>query len=67
MKRPAYLAILASSSKRAARTSQMVNYADMAKDVGIRPPTAKQWLNKTLYFIPLKLRKAVIPKRIFCL
>jgi hypothetical protein len=45
----------------------MVNYADMAKDVGIRPPTAKQWLNKTLYFIPLKLRKAVIPKRIFCL
>lgn len=28
-----------------ARTSQMVNYADMAKDVGISPPTAKQWLS----------------------
>jgi predicted AAA+ superfamily ATPase len=23
----------------------MVNYADMAKDVGISPPTAKQWLS----------------------
>lgn len=29
----------------AARTSQMVNYADMAKDVGISAPTAKQWLS----------------------
>lgn len=29
----------------AARTSQMVNYADIAKDVGISPPTAKQWLS----------------------
>ena len=29
----------------AARTSQMVNYADMAKDIGISPPTAKQWLS----------------------
>ena len=29
----------------AARTSQMVNYADLAKDVGISPPTAKQWLS----------------------
>lgn len=29
----------------AARTSQMVNYTDMAKDVGISPPTAKQWLS----------------------
>jgi predicted AAA+ superfamily ATPase len=29
----------------AARTSHMVNYADMAKDVGISPPTAKQWLS----------------------
>ena len=29
----------------AARTSQMVNYADMAKDTGISPPTAKQWLS----------------------
>ena len=29
----------------AARTSQMLNYADMAKDVGISPPTAKQWLS----------------------
>lgn len=28
-----------------ARTSQMVNYTDMAKDVGISPPTAKQWLS----------------------
>jgi predicted AAA+ superfamily ATPase len=29
----------------AARTSQMVNYADLAKDVGISAPTAKQWLS----------------------
>lgn len=29
----------------AARTGQMVNYADMAKDTGISPPTAKQWLS----------------------
>jgi len=29
----------------AARTSQMVNYADIAKDVGISAPTAKQWLS----------------------
>ena len=29
----------------AARTSQMVNYADLAKDVDITAPTAKQWLS----------------------
>ncbi len=29
----------------AARTSQMVNYADLAKDVGISAPTVKQWLS----------------------
>jgi predicted AAA+ superfamily ATPase len=29
----------------AARTSQMVNYADIAKDTDISPPTAKQWLS----------------------
>jgi len=29
----------------AARTSEMVNYADLAKDVGITAPTAKQWLS----------------------
>jgi len=29
----------------AARTSRMVNYADMAKDVDISAPTAKQWLS----------------------
>ena len=29
----------------AARTGQMVNYADMAKDIGISQPTAKQWLS----------------------
>jgi len=29
----------------AARTSEMVNYADLAKDVGISPPTAKHWLS----------------------
>lgn len=29
----------------AARTSRMVNYADLAKDVGISAPTAKQWLS----------------------
>ncbi|MDC7219113.1 MAG: ATP-binding protein [Spirochaetales bacterium] len=29
----------------AARTSQMVNYSDLAKDVGISSPTAKKWLS----------------------
>jgi len=29
----------------AARTSEMVNYADLAKDVGISAPTAKGWLS----------------------
>jgi len=29
----------------AARTSDMVNYADLAKDVGVSAPTAKQWLS----------------------
>ncbi|MBM7560923.1 ATP-binding protein [Fusibacter tunisiensis] len=29
----------------AARTSQMVNYSDLAKDVGISSPTAKHWLS----------------------
>ena len=29
----------------AARTSDMVNYSDLAKDVGISAPTAKQWLS----------------------
>ena len=29
----------------AARTSEIVNYADLAKDVGISAPTAKQWLS----------------------
>ncbi len=29
----------------AARTSQIVNYSELAKDVGISAPTAKQWLS----------------------
>lgn len=29
----------------AARTSEMVNFADLAKDVGISAPTAKKWLS----------------------
>ena len=29
----------------AARTSEMVNYSDLAKDIGITAPTAKQWLS----------------------
>ncbi|GAU75929.1 ATP-binding protein [Fusibacter sp. 3D3] len=29
----------------AARTSQMVNYSELAKDVGISSPTAKNWLS----------------------
>jgi uncharacterized protein len=29
----------------AARTGQMVNFSDLAKDVGISSPTAKQWLS----------------------
>ncbi len=32
-------------SSAAARTGQLVNYADMARDAGISPPTAKQWLS----------------------
>ncbi|MGB4508727.1 MAG: ATP-binding protein [Syntrophomonadaceae bacterium] len=32
-------------SSVAARTSQLVNYADLAKDTGISSPTAKQWLS----------------------
>lgn len=29
----------------AARTGQLVNYADMARDAGVSEPTIKQWLN----------------------
>jgi predicted AAA+ superfamily ATPase len=29
----------------AARTGQLLNYAELAKDVGVSPPTAKQWLS----------------------
>lgn len=29
----------------AARTGQLLNYADLARDVGVTPPTAKQWLS----------------------
>lgn len=39
------LSFLRFLSSVAARTSQMVNYADMAKDTGISAPTAKQWLS----------------------
>ena len=39
------LAFLRFMTACAARTSQMVNYADLAKDVGISEPTAKQWLS----------------------
>jgi predicted AAA+ superfamily ATPase len=39
------LAFMRFMTSCAARTSQMVNYADMAKDIGISPPTAKQWLS----------------------
>ncbi|MFA7660943.1 MAG: ATP-binding protein [Anaerovoracaceae bacterium] len=39
------LAFLNFMTACAARTSQMVNYADLAKDVGISAPTAKQWLS----------------------
>ncbi len=39
------LAFVRFLSCAAARTGQMVNYADMAKDTGISPPTAKQWLS----------------------
>ena len=39
------LAFMRFMSCCAARSSQKVNYADMAKDVGISPPTAKQWLS----------------------
>jgi predicted AAA+ superfamily ATPase len=39
------LAFLRFMTACAARTSQMLNYADLAKDVGISPPTAKQWLS----------------------
>lgn len=39
------LAFLRFLSCVAARTGQMVNYAEMAKDTGISPPTAKHWLS----------------------
>lgn len=29
----------------AARTAQMLNLADLARDVGVSPPTVRQWLN----------------------
>ena len=39
------LAFMRFMTSCAARTSQMLNYSDMAKDVGISVPTAKQWLS----------------------
>ncbi len=39
------LAFVRFLSCAAARTGQIVNYAEMAKDTGISPPTAKQWLS----------------------
>jgi len=39
------LAFFQFMSACAARTSQMVNYADLAKDLGITAPTAKKWLS----------------------
>jgi predicted AAA+ superfamily ATPase len=39
------LSFLRFLSSVAARTGQMVNYAEMAKDTGISAPTAKQWLS----------------------
>ena len=39
------LAFLRFMTACAARTSRVVNYADLAKDVGISEPTAKQWLS----------------------
>jgi len=39
------LAFFQFMSACAARTSQMVNYTDLSKDIGITVPTAKQWLS----------------------
>lgn len=39
------LAFLRFLTSVAARTGQAVNYTDMAKDVGISTPTAKQWMS----------------------
>ena len=39
------LSFLRFLSAVAARTGQTVNYADLAKDIGISSPTAKQWLS----------------------
>ena len=39
------MAFLRFMSACAARTSGLLNYADLAKDVGISAPTAKQWLS----------------------
>lgn len=39
------LAFLRFITACAARTGRMLSYADLAKDVGISPPTAKQWLS----------------------
>lgn len=39
------LAFLRFLTAVAARTGQMLQYSDLARDVGISPPTAKQWLS----------------------
>jgi predicted AAA+ superfamily ATPase len=39
------LAFLRFMTACAARTGQLLNYSELAKDVGISPPTAKQWLS----------------------
>jgi predicted AAA+ superfamily ATPase len=39
------LAFLGFMTACAARTGQQVNYADIAKDVGVSAPTVKQWLS----------------------
>lgn len=39
------LAFLRFLSAVAARTAQELNYADLAKDIGISQPTAKQWMS----------------------
>lgn len=43
----------------AARTSQMVNYSEIAKDVGISSPTAKNWLSLlvTSGIVPMSIYK----------
>lgn len=41
---PVRTPIIFHAAKGAARTGQMLNYSEMARDVGVSSPTAERWL-----------------------